>query len=107
MRFAGLVATKAERLQQDLPLVYQLLCYERPDPDHLVAVVVRVGDDVGVLAEGFEDREAVWREAADASGRFFKEESSLGLEALLECESADVHLRIKSSPTTKSGLSGP
>src|ERR687889_423207 len=62
-----LVAVEAERLQQLLPSPEHLLRHQRPHTDHLVAVV-RVSDDVGVVPEGVEDREAVRREASDAPG---------------------------------------
>src|SRR5215472_16698548 len=81
MQGAGAVAREPERGQQPLFLAEQLLGHQRPDPDHLVAVV-GVGDDVGVLAEDIEYREAVRRERADPAGRLVPVELALALEAL-------------------------
>src|SRR3712207_8528862 len=79
---SGLVAREAERFEQGLRLVHELLGHQRPYTDHLVAVV-GVGDDVGVLAEGVEDGEAVGGEAPDPTRRLLREEFSLALEAAL------------------------
>src|SRR3954452_6540226 len=76
-----LEAVEAERLQQPLRSPEHLLGDQSADTDHLVAVV-GVGDDVGVLPEHVEDREAVRREAADATRRLLGEQVPLALEAL-------------------------
>lgn len=57
-RVSGVVAREAERGGQVLRPVHQLPRHQLAHPDHPVAVA-RVGDDVGVLPEGVEDREAV------------------------------------------------
>ena len=82
MQVAGAVATEPERREQSLLLAEQFPGDQRADPDHLVAVV-GVGDDVGVLPEHVEDREAVRGEGADPAGGLVPVQVALALEPLV------------------------
>ena len=57
---------KAEGLEQTARRTDDLGGHQRADAEHLVAVV-GVGNDVDVLAEHIEHREAVWRKCANAA----------------------------------------
>ena len=106
MQLSGLVAGEAERFEQFLRFVHKLLCYQRTDPDHLVAVV-GVGDEVGIVPEGIEDGRSFGGKAPDTARRFLENREPLPSKRPWQCASAEVHILAKSSPTTKSGLSGP
>src|SRR6185312_5113790 len=75
-------AREAEWPQQLAFLSHHVVGHQLADADHLVAVV-GVGDEVGVVAELVEHREAVGREAADAARRLLLVFRHLPLEALL------------------------
>src|SRR5258708_9349825 len=80
MQFAAAVPGEPERRQEPLFLAEQFLRYERPDTDHLVSVI-GVGDDIRVLAENIEYREAVRGEGADPARRLVPVKLALAVEA--------------------------
>src|SRR5215469_17798315 len=86
-------AREAEGLEQVARLSADVVGHELADADHLVAVI-GIRDDVDVLAEAVEHREAVGREAADAARRLLLVDGDLALEALLaEGERRAPHMR--------------
>src|ERR1700730_7391372 len=82
VQLARLVAGEAERRQEALLLAEQMRLDKGADADHLVSVV-GVGDDVSVLAECVEYREAARGEGADPAGRLVPVKLSLAPQPLV------------------------
>src|SRR2546421_14719 len=82
MQLALGVARIAEWFQQLRAFAEQLTGDQLAHTDHLEAMI-RIGNDVDVVAEPVEHREAVRREASDATGWFLSVEIVPPLEALL------------------------
>ena len=83
MELALLIAREPERLEQLRALAGNLAGHQLAHPEHLVAVI-GIGDDIDIVAEHVEHREAVGREAADPAGVFRPPvEMRLALETLL------------------------
>lgn len=70
MKLTPLEATEAEWLQKLTLLPNQLLRDELTNSDHFVTVI-RVGDDVYVLAKNVEDRKIIGGEAPKPAGLLF------------------------------------
>src|SRR5215470_10881932 len=87
VQVSGAVPAEPERGEQRLLLAEEFLRDQSTHTDHLEAVV-GVGDHIGVLPEGVEDRETVRRERADSTAALVLVQVALALEPLVAVRQA-------------------